>query len=71
MWLLDTSTFELKNFLGKDIPPYAILSHTWETMKSLSLKSSGKKRVPLGRLDTLKCCEQAQGRALNFYRSNS
>lgn len=29
MRLIDTSTLELKEFYGDDIPPYAILSHTW------------------------------------------
>lgn len=29
MWLLNTSTFELKEFIGDAIPGYAILSHTW------------------------------------------
>lgn len=29
MWLLNTSTHELSEFYGVNIPPYAILSHTW------------------------------------------
>lgn len=29
MWLLDTSTLALQSFMGDDVPPYAILSHTW------------------------------------------
>ncbi|KAG4439189.1 hypothetical protein IFR05_005342 [Cadophora sp. M221] len=29
MWLLDTSTLALSSFMGDDVPPYAILSHTW------------------------------------------
>jgi hypothetical protein len=29
MWLLDVSTFQLHDFLGPTVPPYAILSHTW------------------------------------------
>ncbi|KAH7342580.1 heterokaryon incompatibility protein-domain-containing protein [Rhexocercosporidium sp. MPI-PUGE-AT-0058] len=29
MWLLDTSTLALRSFMGDDVPPYAILSHTW------------------------------------------
>ena len=31
MWLIDASTAKLalKPFYGEDIPPYAILSHTW------------------------------------------
>jgi Heterokaryon incompatibility protein (HET) len=29
MWLLNTSTLVLNDFVGANIPPYAILSHTW------------------------------------------
>lgn len=29
MRLIHTSTLQLESFLGQDIPPYAILSHTW------------------------------------------
>ncbi|KAH7080176.1 heterokaryon incompatibility protein-domain-containing protein [Paraphoma chrysanthemicola] len=30
MWLLDTSTIELHDFIDSQVPPYTILSHTWE-----------------------------------------
>ena len=30
MHLLDTETLKLRQFFGKNIPPYAILSHRWE-----------------------------------------
>jgi hypothetical protein len=30
MRLIDTSTQEFEEFLGRNIPKYAILSHTWE-----------------------------------------
>ena len=30
MYLIDTDTIQLINFSGKNIPPYAILSHTWD-----------------------------------------
>jgi hypothetical protein len=29
IWLLNTSTFETTEFIGEEVPPYAILSHTW------------------------------------------
>jgi hypothetical protein len=29
MWLLETSTFRLHEYTGSEVPPYAILSHTW------------------------------------------
>jgi hypothetical protein len=35
MRLLNTSTMELAEFLGDDIPPYAILSHTWQVKEIL------------------------------------
>lgn len=31
MWLVNTTSLKLEEFFGNDIPPYAILSHTWET----------------------------------------
>lgn len=30
MKLLDVNTFKLKEYIGERIPPYAILSHTWD-----------------------------------------
>jgi Heterokaryon incompatibility protein (HET) len=35
MRLLDVETFQLEEFHGDDVPPYAILSHTWETEEVL------------------------------------
>ncbi|KAK4945858.1 hypothetical protein LTR10_014949 [Elasticomyces elasticus] len=29
MWLIDCRTYKLKSFYDSNIPPYAILSHTW------------------------------------------
>lgn len=29
MWLIDTKTFKLRQFVGRKIPDYAIVSHTW------------------------------------------
>jgi hypothetical protein len=29
MYLLSTHTLQLKEFYGKAVPPYTILSHTW------------------------------------------
>jgi Protein kinase domain/Heterokaryon incompatibility protein (HET) len=30
MWLLNVKNFQLEEFCGDNIPPYAILSHTWD-----------------------------------------
>lgn len=35
MWLLDTATLELHEFFGDNVPPYAILSHTWSDAEVL------------------------------------
>jgi hypothetical protein len=35
MRLLNTSTMKLVEFLGDEIPPYAILSHTWQVKEIL------------------------------------
>jgi hypothetical protein len=29
MRLINTTTFKLEEFIDNDVPPYAILSHTW------------------------------------------
>lgn len=45
MWLLDTTTLELKEFIGSSIPPYAILSHTWgSTEDEVSFRDMRKNR---------------------------
>ncbi|KAK7468399.1 hypothetical protein VKT23_002914 [Stygiomarasmius scandens] len=38
MRLLHTETLQLKEFFGKDIPPYAALSHTWEESQEVSFQ---------------------------------
>jgi len=30
MWLIHTQSLTLDEFLGVDVPPYAVLSHTWD-----------------------------------------
>jgi hypothetical protein len=30
MWLVNCNTLKLENFIGSEVPKYAILSHTWE-----------------------------------------
>jgi hypothetical protein len=35
MWLLNTTTCELSDITGQNIPPYAILSHTWSSSEVL------------------------------------
>ncbi|TWU70972.1 hypothetical protein ED733_001703 [Metarhizium rileyi] len=41
MRLINCSTLKLEEFVGEDIPPYAILSHTWQTEEVLLGDISG------------------------------
>jgi hypothetical protein len=60
MWLLNNITLELKEFFDKNIPRYAILSHTWsddevtfeELQVGLGRNKKGYKKIEL-------CCAQA------------
>jgi hypothetical protein len=36
MRLLHSKSLELEEFIGQNVPPYAILSHTWVTGRYLS-----------------------------------
>jgi hypothetical protein len=62
MWLLNTSTLELRDFVGLAIPPYAILSHTWGedevTFRDMrKYREAAKERA--GYIKIQKCCEKA------------
>ncbi|KAF2801912.1 HET-domain-containing protein [Mytilinidion resinicola] len=62
MRLLDTATVQLKEFVGNGIPPYAILSHTWEDdeVSLQALPTAGHiAPEPAGYTKIKKCCEQA------------
>jgi hypothetical protein len=60
MRLLNTTTLELHEFFGDNIPYYAILSHRWEdgevTFQDLQ---SGNGRRMEGYSKIVKCCAQA------------
>ena len=63
MWLLDTSTLELRDFVGASIPPYAILSHTWGddevTFKDMrKYREAAKNKAGYTKIQ--RCCEKAQ-----------
>lgn len=61
MRLLNTTTFELSEYFGVNIPPYAILSHRWSddeiTFQDLQ---SGKGPGHTGWQKIVGCCEQAE-----------
>jgi hypothetical protein len=63
MWLLDTTTLELRDFVGTNIPPYAILSHTWGpdevTFRDIR-KDRGAASLKAGYDKIQKCCEKSR-----------
>jgi hypothetical protein len=60
MRLLNTTTLELKEFFDKNIPKYAILSHTWDndevTFDELQA-GTGKSKKGYNKIEL--CCSQA------------
>lgn len=69
MRLLHTSTLELKFFSDDQIPPYAILSHTWEddeaTYQDVS-NHPGPRRASKGWAKVQKCCQVATSLELEY-----
>jgi hypothetical protein len=60
MRLLHTSDLILKDFLGADIPPYAILSHTWGEEEVLFADmNNGNASVKKGFAKVKGCCAKA------------
>jgi len=60
MRLLDTKTLKLYEFFGSNIPPYAILSHTWgDGEVSFQEMQSGDAGSKAGYEKVKRCCEIA------------
>jgi hypothetical protein len=60
MRLLHTETLQLHEFFGANIPPYAILSHTWgEGEVSFQEMQSGDGKSKAGYEKIRRCCERA------------
>ncbi|KAF2188751.1 HET-domain-containing protein, partial [Zopfia rhizophila CBS 207.26] len=62
MRLLRTKTLELSEFLGSNIPPYAILSHTWGAEEVSFDDMNGDRGTTLTKAGYRKirqCCEKA------------
>lgn len=60
MRLLDTSSFELREFWDNEIPLYAILSHTWEKEEvSFQDMQSSRATTKAGYAKILGSCKQA------------
>lgn len=68
MWLINTESLELDYFVGKNIPHYAILSHTWGDEEVTfqdwkDLKKASKKR---GFVKITSACDQAGHDSLDY-----
>ncbi|KAF2009503.1 HET-domain-containing protein [Aaosphaeria arxii CBS 175.79] len=60
MRLLRTSTIEVEEFIGREIPEYVILSHTWQEEEcTLQDVQSGAAKGKKGYTKIVKCCEKA------------
>ena len=60
MRLLNTASITLREFLGEAVPPYAILSHTWEREEVLLADiQSGTASSKQGYSKLIGCCQKA------------
>jgi Heterokaryon incompatibility protein (HET) len=68
MRLLNIETLELKVFLGKNIPEYAILSHTWEADEVLYLDfvQGVAKQKKRGYEKILRACSTAKANKFRY-----
>ncbi|CAF9911685.1 hypothetical protein IMSHALPRED_010546 [Imshaugia aleurites] len=67
MRLVNTSTLQLHEFVGSDIPRYAILSHTWEEGEFLFPNMANLEALHLpGFAKVSKFCERARSESLEF-----
>ncbi|KAJ9165558.1 hypothetical protein NKR19_g279 [Coniochaeta hoffmannii] len=64
MWLLDTNTLELHEFIGGNLPDYAILSHvcgseevTFTEMRKMKHREAAKKKIGFSKIEG--CCARA------------
>ena len=67
MRLLNSTTLKLHEFIGSQIPPYAILSHTWgEGEVSFQELSAGTSVEKKGFEKVKRCCEIAAGDGFEY-----
>ncbi|KAK5098163.1 hypothetical protein LTR24_001985 [Lithohypha guttulata] len=60
MWLLEAATLELKWFGDRDVPDYAILSHTWDEEEVTYEDMLEKRYANMKGFENInKCCRQA------------
>lgn len=61
MWLINTSSLKLEQFVAPDqAPPYAILSHTWEDEEVSFQEFQARERSKKGFAKIAKTCELAR-----------
>ena len=65
MWLLNVNTRKLEEFIGKKIPEYAILSHTWGE-KEATFKDVKRNGYKSGSTKIDGSCAQAQAMRLDY-----
>jgi hypothetical protein len=65
MRLLHAKTKSLEEFFGKDIPPYAILSHTWDP-NEVTFKDIDRNGYKSGSTKINGCCRQAVKDGLEY-----
>jgi hypothetical protein len=67
MRLINADTFHFEEFIGVSIPPYAILSHRWETDEvSFAEFETEAGRLKKGFNKIRKTCEQAIKDGLHY-----
>jgi hypothetical protein len=61
MRLLSAKMLKLRSFSGRDIPPYAILSHRWGESEVTFQDLEGERGIDVARADPkiFGCCTQA------------
>jgi hypothetical protein len=71
MRLLDAKSYALREFHQSDVPPYAILSHTWQSEEvSLQDLLSGNADLLDGYRKLIGCCEQATSDGFDYVVSS-
>ena len=68
MRLLNVKTLSLEEFIGSKIPPYAILSHTWQEGQEVTLQELGRSEVEkrTGYRKIRLTCQQAENDGLAY-----
>ncbi|PHH93097.1 hypothetical protein CDD83_949 [Cordyceps sp. RAO-2017] len=70
MRLISTATFKVEEFLNDELPPYAILSHTWgedeEEVTLRDIQNGAFNKLGNGYIKLQGCCEQAKKNGLRY-----